>query len=1120
MVLPSAPRWVGTGWTIFNNKGKPVKQYEPFFDDTHAFRFGQQVGVSATLFYDPVERVVATLHPNHTWGKVVFDPWRQETWDVNDTVLVADPKTDADVGDFFRRLPDADYLPTWYAQRQSGTLGTQEQEAASKAAVHANTPTVAYADSLGRTFLTIAHNKFEREKPDGTIETVEEKYQTRVILDIEGNQREVIDAKDRVVMRYDYDIAGPEKDEDTANNRIHQASMEAGERWMLNDVAGKPLYAWDSRDHQFRTTYDQLRRPVETSLREGAGSERLIGRRLYGETRPNPEAKNLRGKVVQLFDQAGVVTSDDYDFKGNLLRSSRQLAQEYKNTLDWSFNPGLSPEIFTGSTAYDALNRPTSAISPDGSVYRPTFNEANLLEKVDVNLRGAAVATPFVTDIDYNAKGQRELIAYANGTRTAYEYHRLTFRLTKLRTTRAVGLNGLASQLFSNPAVVQDLCYTFDPAGNITRIEDAALKTIFHNGQQVEPVCDYTYDAIYRLIEAKGREHIGQTAHEFNPQNRRDYDFVGLADFIAHPNDVQTMRRYTEQYEYDAAGNFQFIRHVANAGNWTRGYEYNEASLIEPSKQSNRLTKTTIGNGATLAETYTYTDALGNDVHGCMTAINSMKTFWDFNDQLQQVDLGGGGVAYYIYDAAGQRVRKVIERQNGTRKNERFYFGGVEVYREYDGNGNNLTLERETLHVMDEKQRIALVETKTIDDASSVPNPGPLIRYQSGNHLGSASLELDDAGQIISSEEYHPYGSTSYQAGRSVTEVSLKRYRYTGMERDEETGLSYHSARYYAPWLGRWLSCDPISLADLLNLYLYVRDNSITFNDPDGLSPSDNLSPAGKNQYSGVWGTLKRFWNKASVTVRALLLIPNQLDDVHHVEKYFPAEPLNKPVAVGSPPSDGPPPRPDPPGGSPAPKSPPSEPGHITEKKMGGESGARGRGSATKAAGPAMTAILVLGPGSAEEKAKALAVGYGIGKGSELVATRAVGVRLAALMGAVASVLITMPNDHGAAYNEAQARREAQQALLEELNGRAVAIYIRETGKGYVPDWNFAYKMAVDEKYVELGRDKVDAAQEKSLKEIFGDPNPNVCSKYGPPRSVFPLGSPSPIYNQPRMYAR
>ena len=117
------PRWVGSGWTIFNNKGKPVRQYEPFFDDTYDFKFGNQVGVSPILFYDPVERVVATLHPNHTWEKVVFDPWRQESWDVNDTVLNADgstdPKSDEDVKGFFSRLPDADYLPTWLPNLKS-----------------------------------------------------------------------------------------------------------------------------------------------------------------------------------------------------------------------------------------------------------------------------------------------------------------------------------------------------------------------------------------------------------------------------------------------------------------------------------------------------------------------------------------------------------------------------------------------------------------------------------------------------------------------------------------------------------------------------------------------------------------------------------------------------------------------------------------------------------------------------------------------------------------------------------------------------------------------------------------------------------------------------------------
>lgn len=394
------PRWVGSGWTIFNNKGKAVRQYEPFFDDTHAFKFGVTVGVSPVLFYDPVERLVATLHPNHTYEKVVFDPWQQAMYDVNDTVT-SDPKTDEDIKEFFTYLPEADYLPIWYEQRNAGLLGTLEQDAAQKAAAHANTPAVAHFDTLGRAFLTIADN------------AALGKYATRLGLDIEGNLREVVDANNRIVMQYDYSILGA---------RIYQASMEAGERWMLGDVTGKPIYAWDSRGNQFRTSYDPLRRPTDYFLRQGAAPEQLIGRVVYGENQPNPELKNQRGKQVQLFDQAGVITSEEYDFKGNLLQSRRQLASEYKVSIDWLSTPPLEQETFSSGMAYDALNRPTSVIAPDNSFYRPTFNEANLLEKVDVNLRGAQAATPFVTNIDYDAKGRRVLIEYGNNMKTGYSY--------------------------------------------------------------------------------------------------------------------------------------------------------------------------------------------------------------------------------------------------------------------------------------------------------------------------------------------------------------------------------------------------------------------------------------------------------------------------------------------------------------------------------------------------------------------------------------------------------------------------------------------------------------------------------------------------------------------------
>ena len=106
--------------------------------------------------------------------------------------------------------------------RQVKSLEKQDQDLAAKAAAHAGTPATEHLDTLGRPFLTLAHNGF---RPDAA----PIRHATRVRLDIEGNQREVTDALDRVVMRYDYDMLG---------QRLHEASMEAGARWTLNDVAG------------------------------------------------------------------------------------------------------------------------------------------------------------------------------------------------------------------------------------------------------------------------------------------------------------------------------------------------------------------------------------------------------------------------------------------------------------------------------------------------------------------------------------------------------------------------------------------------------------------------------------------------------------------------------------------------------------------------------------------------------------------------------------------------------------------------------------------------------------------------------------------------------------------
>jgi RHS repeat-associated protein len=100
-----------------------------------------------------------------------------------------------------------------------------------------------------------------------------------------------------------------------------------------------------------------------------------------------------------------------------------------------------------------------------------------------------------------------------------------------------------------------------------------------------------------------------------------------------------------------------------------------------------------------------------------------------------------------------------------------------------------------------------MFEERTVGTDDSAEH---LARFSYSNHLGSASLELDYSAAIISYEEYHPYGTTSYQAVNASINAVAKRYRYTGKERDEESGLYYHGARYYACWLARWTAVDPL----------------------------------------------------------------------------------------------------------------------------------------------------------------------------------------------------------------------------------------------------------------------------------------------------------------------
>src|SRR5262249_75238 len=144
-------RWIANGKTILNNKGKPVKQYEPYFSKTeHTFNSteaAQETGVTPLMFYDAVGRLVRTELPDGSFSKVEFTPWYARTFDANDAVRERQWSPD-------RGSSTCSYAEPSDADRRAAWLTT----------LHSNTPGETHLDSLGRDVISVAHNKYKDAK--------------------------------------------------------------------------------------------------------------------------------------------------------------------------------------------------------------------------------------------------------------------------------------------------------------------------------------------------------------------------------------------------------------------------------------------------------------------------------------------------------------------------------------------------------------------------------------------------------------------------------------------------------------------------------------------------------------------------------------------------------------------------------------------------------------------------------------------------------------------------------------------------------------------------------------------------------------------------------------------
>ncbi|MEU3481835.1 SpvB/TcaC N-terminal domain-containing protein [Streptomyces sp. NPDC033753] len=838
------PRWLASGRTVVNNKANPVLHYEPYFSDPatgHRFEEPRQEGVTSVTHYDALGRTVRVEEADGTFSRVEFSPWHVLAYDPNDTA--SEPGN------------------AWFARRTAPGATAAERRTAELTAVHAGTPALTLLDSRGREVLAVAHNRWRED--GGAVR--EEKYATYTKLDAEGRPLWTRDARGNLITQLirppkpvrradEPDPAHPERIPadsapcyDVAGNLLSEHGMDSGDRWRLTDASGQTLLAWDPGDRhaddggtpvpeerRTRTVYDALRRPVEHWLSVDDGPPAMIARYEYldaggadGPAVASAKQRNLCGRLHRHFDTAGLTVTERVDFGGRPLQVSRRLVRDHRAALtDWQ---GADPEAllederFTQIAEFDALGRERRLYNwhrGTGSrvaVHELTYGERGLLQSHELVIGAVKATGGHTEDADvrrttvlsaarYDAQGRRSSVGHGNGTQTTYAYDRDSRRLTLIRTTHGA-------------RVLQALSYAHDPVGNVIEIRDDAYEPEFFANQRVDPVGRYTYDAVYRLMSATGRENAradGAPSHGTAPRRRADFP-------VTVPG---ALRGYTEAYEYDQVGNIERVRHAAGpTGSWTRTHTY--------VPDSNRLDTSTVG-----ADGRSVTHA--HDAHGNLLNFeNTAPGFWlrwDHRDLLHMYDRGGGGRVYYQYDAGKQRTRKAAENAAGGRLEwSRIQLGGLEIYRRFAG--GSMVEEIESVHVADGARRVLLV-----DDVRRTDNPrlrvGPSYRYQYENHLGSAGLELDEHAATVSYEEWHPYGTVAYEADSKAVRATAKRFRFLGKERDEETGLSLLGARYYAPWLARWITGDPSGVTGGPHLYAYADGDPVGMKDDHGRWPA------------------------------------------------------------------------------------------------------------------------------------------------------------------------------------------------------------------------------------------------------------------------------------------
>jgi RHS repeat-associated protein len=502
------------------------------------------------------------------------------------------------------------------------------------------------------------------------------------------------------------------------------------------------------------------------------------------------------GQLTNLIDPAAHTIKRGYDQAGN------QIELTNRNLKKWQFH-------------FDAANRLTNTITPLGKETRLTYDARGLVSIV------REPSTQTTTNF-YDPRARLTNVTDAVGVRL------YTFDANNNLTKLAQTINSQQSTLnftydaydrattFTNADgyVIQ---YRSDASGNLTNL-------VYPGGSNVY----YAYDSLNRLT------NVTDWA---NRKTTITYDLASRVRSITRPNN--TVRLIT----YDAAGETTNIIEKTTTGfpiafftlGWTnsgrvawefgaplshaytppyRSMAYNDDNQITTLNNTNTLAYDSDGNMTTGPLTNSSLVTYGYDARNRLLAVGSLQYGYDPAGNRTSITNGTNVVRFVVNPNAALPQALIRSKPDGS---QTFYVYGVGLLYEVNFDYNGTELNTRTYH----------------------------------NDYRGSTVALTDANGLPTDRiEYSAYGMVTYRAGTTDTPF-LYNGRYGVMT--DPNGLYYMRARYYNPYICRFINPDPVGFAGGLNWYCYADGNPISLNDPFGLwAGLDDLAFTGGGAVIGL----------------------------------------------------------------------------------------------------------------------------------------------------------------------------------------------------------------------------------------------------------------------------